>query len=102
MLRAPKLFREGERTKAAFGPRRNALCRYQNGDSVDPDFLAYIRGMVSFAFAAGIVVTFLNGKFLVWVCLLDGELTGGNKTNHVIVHDGFFVGSPGLEYCIEY
>jgi hypothetical protein len=67
---------------------------------VDPDFLAYVRGMVRFAFAAGIVLTFLHVKFL--VCLLDGELTSGDKTDHVVVHDGFFIGSPRLEYCIEY
>jgi len=81
---------------------RNALCRYQNGDPVDPDFLAYVRGMVRFAFAAGIVLTFLNVKFPVGVRLLDGELAGGDKTDHVIVHRGFFVGSPRLEYYIEY
>src|SRR4030095_6533413 len=80
-------------------PSRKRLGRYQNGDPVDSDFLAYIRGLVRFAFAAGGVLTLLDGKFL--VCLLHRELTSGDETDHVVVHGGFCIGSPRLVYDID-
>ncbi len=61
---------------------------------MDPDFLAYVRGMVGLAVAAGVILALLDGELL--VRLFDVELAGGDETDPVGVHFLFHIGSAGL------
>jgi hypothetical protein len=67
---------------------------------VDSNFLAYVCGVVSFAFSAGIVLTFFDSEF--FIGLFDIEFTSGNKADHIVVHGLFYIGSARLVHYIQY